>query len=699
MDPIASKTPKSLSQDCRYLKGVGPVRAEHLKRLGIETLDDLLTYFPRTYYDRRNLSRIADLKAGESSSFVGRILTVASRSGRRRRSIITAAVGDDTGIVQIVWFNQPYLAKHFKPGGEMIVTGELSYFRGARQIVNPEFELFSDTLDREVLNAGRIVPVYGLTRGISQRFLRELIARTIDGLQDAVYENLPAPLVEEQGISPRAQALRAIHFPEDKADYDAAVYRLKLEELFYLQLIFSLQRLGRTERRTRHRLKVDFSLERRFLESLPFELTAAQKKVLNEIHEDLTSDEGMHRLLQGDVGSGKTIVAGASMLAAVEAGMQAAMMVPTEILASQHAKTLGAYLEPLGVSVTLLIGSMKNSEKRRIHGEIAGGSVPVIVGTHALIQEAVEFKNLGLVVIDEQHRFGVRQRASLLGRNGNPHMLVMTATPIPRTLALTAYADLDLSVIDEMPPGRAEVKTRVVPPDKREAMYSFVRSESEKGFQTYLLYPVIEETEKQDLEAAVTAHEELGSGVFSGVPVGLLHGRMGHGEKEAVMQEFHAGRVKLLVTTTVVEVGVHVPQATIMVIHHPERFGLSQIHQLRGRVGRGGRAGYCFLVIGEGVSQSARERLDILTRVRDGFKIAEEDLRIRGPGEFFGVKQHGVPGLKIANPARDQKAVEIARQEVKDLLREDPRLESLRALPCKMYLREIGADKLGVTIG
>ena len=699
MDPKTAKTPKSLSQDCRYLKGVGPVRAERLKRLGIETLDDLLTHFPRTYYDRRNLSRIADLKTGESSSFVGRIFSVVSRSGRRRRSIITAAVGDDTGIVQIVWFNQPYLAKHFKSGGEIIVTGELSYFRGARQLVNPEFEVFSDTLDREVLNAGRIVPVYPLTRGISQRFLRELIARTVEDFQDAVYENLPSPLSEEQGIPSRARALRGIHFPEDRADYDLAVYRLKLEELFYLQLIFSLQRLGRSERRTRNRLTVDFSLEKRFLHSLPFELTAAQKRVLNDIHTDLTSDEGMHRLLQGDVGSGKTIVAGASMLAAVEAGMQAAMMVPTEILASQHANTLSGYFEPLGVSVTLLIGSLKTGEKRRIHEGIAGGSVPVVVGTHALIQENVEFKNLGLVVIDEQHRFGVRQRASLLGRNGNPHMLVMTATPIPRTLALTAYADLDLSVIDEMPPGRAEVRTRVVAPDKREAMYSFVRSEAEKGFQTYLLYPVIGETEKQDLEAAVTAYEELGSSVFCGFPVGLLHGRMGYGEKEAVMKEFHAGRVKLLVTTTVVEVGVHVPQATIMVIHHPERFGLSQIHQLRGRVGRGGRAGYCFLVIGEGVSHSARERLQILTRVSDGFRIAEEDLRIRGPGEFLGVRQHGIPGLKIANPARDQRAVEKARQQVKDLLREDPRLESPRALPCKKYLREIGADKLGVAIG
>jgi ATP-dependent DNA helicase RecG len=693
------KTAKSLSEECRYLKGVGPVRAERLRHLGIETIEDLVTHFPRTYYDRRSLSRIADLKPGEDVTFVGRILTVAARSGRRRRSVITAAVGDETAIVQVVWFNQPYLAKHLKPGSDVVVTGELSYFRGARQIVNPEFETLGDALDDELLHTGRIVPVYPLTRGISQRFLRELVARTLEGWTGAVYENLPCELVEREGLPSRLDALRGIHFPESGEDHDRAVIRLKLEELFFLQLVFSLQRLGRSGRRAKKKFSVEFALEKRFLESLPFGLTGAQKKVLDDIHRDLSRDEGMHRLLQGDVGSGKTIVAGASMLAAVEAGMQAALMVPTEILASQHARTLSEYFSPLGVGVELLIGSLKPADKRRIREAIVRGQAPVVVGTHALIQEGVEFKDLGLVVIDEQHRFGVRQRAALLGKNGGPHMLVMTATPIPRTLALTAYADLDLSVIDELPPGRAEVKTRVVPPEKREAMYEFVRSEAAKGFQSYLLYPVIDETEKLDVEAAMSAYTEMSAGVFAGVPMGLLHGRMGYAEKEAVMSDFHAGRVKLLVTTTVVEVGVHVPQATIMVIHHPERFGLSQVHQLRGRVGRGGRAGHCFLLVGEGVSQSARERLDVLTRVTDGFRIAEEDLRIRGPGEFFGVRQHGVPGLRIANPLSDQKLVETTRRYVKDLLRIDPRLEGPDGAACRRYLRDMGADTVGSTVG
>ncbi len=691
--------PDSLSNECRYLKGVGPVRAERLRRLGIETLDDLITHFPRKYYDRRNLSNIAGLTPGEDSSFLGQILSVAGRSGRRRRSIVTAAVGDDTGIVQVVWFNQPYLSKVLKPGGEIVVTGELSYFRGTRQIVNPEFEVLGEELDRDLLHTGRIVPVYPLTRGISQRFLRELIGRTLEERGGGVYENLPTSFVKTQGIPNRFDAVQAVHFPKDMDDYERAVWRLKLEELFYLQLIFSLQRLGRTDRRAPKRLDIDFSLGNRFLETLPFELTRAQRKVLDEILADFANEEGMHRLLQGDVGSGKTIIAGAALLAAVEAGMQAALMVPTEILASQHEKTLSEYFSRLDVPVALLIGSLKAGEKRRIHEGIADGSIPVVVGTHALIQESVEFKQLGVVVIDEQHRFGVRQRAALLGRNGKPHMLVMTATPIPRTLALCAYADLDLSVIDEMPPGREEVKTRIVVPDKRAAMNSFIRGEIEKGFQAYFLYPLIDETEKQDLEAAVSGYEELSSGEFQDVSAGLLHGRMSYPEKESVMSEFHSGATRLLVSTTVIEVGVHVPQATIMVIHHPERFGLSQIHQLRGRVGRGGHAGYCFLLTGEGVSQTVRERLDVLTRVSDGFEIAEQDLRLRGPGEFFGTRQHGVPGLKLANPARDQKAVEITRNHIKNLLRIDPRLESAEAYPCRRYLEELGADTVGATIG
>lgn len=689
---------RSLSDHCQYLKGVGPVRAQRLLKLGIQTVNDLLTHFPRKYYDRRNLLNISALQPGGDVSFTGRLLSVAPGRRRGRRSMLTAAVGDETGIVQVIWFNQPYLTKLLKPGGELIVTGELRYFQGTRQVVNPEFEILGDALDQELIHTGRVVPVYPLTAGVSQRYLRDLIARTLNEYEEAIPENLPDSVFVSRDVASRREALRAIHFPRDWDEHKRALWRLKLEELFFMQLVLSLQRRHRSQKKTRPSVNVDFILEKRLIDALPFDLTAAQKKVLQDIHADLTSDRGMHRLLQGDVGSGKTIVAAATLLAAVEAGFQAAFMVPTEILALQHARTLATFFEAVDVSVTLLIGSVKANEKQRIQAEIADGTTAVVVGTHALIQQDVRFKNLGVVVIDEQHRFGVRQRAELLATETNPHLLVMTATPIPRTLALTAYADLDLSVIDEMPSGRMPVKTRLVPPSKRSAMYDFVREQLENGARAYFLYPVIDETEKQDLEAAASAHEELSSGVFADVSVGLLHGRMTFGEKEQAMKKFSVGDTRLLIATTVVEVGVHVPEATIMVIHHPERFGLSQLHQLRGRVGRGGKEGYCFLSLAEDTSSVARHRLEVLTRVSDGFQIAAEDLRIRGPGEFFGVRQHGVPGLKVANPAVDQDVVEIARRHVRRLLDADANLAGAEAAPCRDFLRELEFESVGRTI-
>jgi len=695
-DPYSRR--RSLADYCQYLKGVGPVRAQRLLKLGIENVNDLLTHFPRKYYDRRNLNKINSLSLDDDVSFLGQVLSVAQRTLRGRKSIITAAVGDDTGIVQVVWFNQPYLMKHLKPGGELIITGELRYFQGARQVVNPEFEVVGDALDQELVHTGRITPVYPLTAGVSQRYLRDLIARALADYLEVIPENLPPAIFQCRHLMSRAEALRGIHFPEDWEHFKQARWRLKLEELFFMQLIFSLQRRTRSHMRSRPRINIDFMLEKKLVESLAFELTGAQLEVLQDIHSDLTSKRGMHRLLQGDVGCGKTIVAAATLLAAVEAGHQAALMVPTEILALQHAQTLSRSFERLAVPVTLLIGSLKAGDKRLVRSQIADGTARVVVGTHALIQEDVSFKALGVVVIDEQHRFGVRQRAALLGKDANPHMLVMTATPIPRTLALTAYADLDLSVIDEMPASRAPVKTRIVTPEKRRAMYDFIRAQLEQGTQAYFLYPVIEETQKQDLEAAASAFEELSQEIFDGVAMGLIHGRMSFAEKEQVMRDFSSGAIKLLVATTVIEVGVHVPEATIMVVHHPERFGLSQLHQLRGRVGRGGKPGYCFLSVVEDSSYQSRQRLKVFTRVTDGFKIAAEDLKIRGPGEFFGLRQHGVPGLKIANPVLDQDIVEIARGQVKGLLDADARLESAEAAPCRRFLEELELDAFGRTI-
>lgn len=684
-----------LDQECRFIKGVGPVRADRLKKLGIFTVDDLLTHYPRKHYDRRNIRTVAGSGVGEEVSLMGQVLTAAKRRTRSRRSIITAAVGDETGIIQVVWFNQDYIFKQLRAGHTIVLNGEITHYRGSRQLVNPEFEMLGEELDREFLHAGRIVPVYGLTAGISQRFLRGLIARALDGAADALFENLPLDTVNSMGFPPRSEAIREIHFPQNQEAYDRAVKRIKFEELFFLQMAFSLHRRNaRTGRGID--ISVDYSLERRFLQQLPFTLTGAQRRVLDEIHHDFEAGTGMQRLLQGDVGSGKTVVAGAAVLSAVQAGYQAAIMAPTEILAVQHLRTLRDSFESLGVRTGLLIGALGAPEKREVQAGIAGGSVDLVIGTHALIQENVTFRNLGLAVIDEQHRFGVRQRAALLGGGNPPHLLVMTATPIPRTLALTAYADLDLSVIDEMPPGRTPVTTRIVRSGKRDDMLRFVREQIDSGARAYFLYPVIDETEANDLQAATSAHRELSNGLFAGTGVGLLHGKMSYGEKERAMREFASGATRLLVSTTVVEVGVHVPEATIMVINHPERFGLSQLHQLRGRVGRGSGGGYCFLYLDEGVSGTAQQRLNILTRLTDGFKIAEEDLKIRGPGEFFGIRQHGVPGFKLANPISDRALVEKAHEAVDAVLSGDPRLRKPESAGCRRYLQIYSSLDIGL---
>ncbi len=687
---------RGLADFCQYLKGVGPARAVKLANLGIENVNDLLTHYPRKYYDRRRLVGISSLQVGVEDTFVGRVMTAAQRSPRRRKTLVTAAIGDDTGIVQVVWFNQPYLLQHLKPGTEVIVSGPVRMYRGQRQLVNPEFEIVGEELDDSLISGGRIVPVYGLTSGVTQRFLRQLIRRTIEEFREAVVENLPSSLTRAKELVSRHDAIVSMHFPDDEDALERARTRIKTEELFYMQLVLSLQRRYRATHHTRTRIDIPFELEQRFLGDLGFDLTQAQRRVLDEIHVDLASDRGMNRLLQGDVGSGKTVVAGATLLAGVEAGHQAAMMVPTEILALQHHNTLSPFFERMGIRSEVLIGSLKAAQKRRIHEGLADGTIQVAIGTHALIQSDVRFKRLAVVVIDEQHRFGVRQRAALVREGHTPHMLVMTATPIPRTLALTAYADLDLSVIDEMPASRMGIKTHIVHPSRREGMYRYIREQQEEGAQTYLLYPVIEETEKLDLEAAETAFAELSKGPFKGVNVGMLHGRMNMEDKSRMMQAFSSGDIRVLVATTVVEVGVHVPAATIMVIHHPERFGLSQLHQLRGRVGRGGREGFCFLVAGDHLAPESMERLDVLVNEHDGFRIAEEDLRLRGPGEFLGVRQHGVPGFKVANPLRDGKIVERVNVCVRDLLEKDPLLRSSDGQLCRRHLRAIISDDVGL---
>ncbi len=688
--------PRRLEDPVRFVPGVGPTRAAVLGRLGIANVNDLLTHFPRTWYDRRSLTPVGRLAVGQTTSFTGEVLTIARVGGRRRGAArVVAAVGDDTGVVHLVWFNQAWMMRVLGAGRRVVATGTVTEFRGQRQVVNPEFELIDDERAGELLDAGRIVPVYPATRGVSQRYLRRIVRAALDGWGECVEENLPRSLVEA-GLPPRRAALEAVHYPPDEAAREAALDRFRLEELFYVQLALGLIRRRRRHGHRREPIRAPRRLEEEFVRSLGFELTGAQRRVIGEIHADLASEAGMNRLLQGDVGAGKTVVAGVAMLAAVEAGMQAAMMAPTEILASQHHATLARRFADLGVELALLTGSMSAADKKAVHARLASGELRAVVGTHALIQEGVSFRRLGLVVIDEQHRFGVRQRAALVRDGHAPHMLVMTATPIPRTLALVAYADLDLSVLDEMPAVRRPVRTRLVPPQRREAMYAYIRERAMEGEQAYLLFPVIEDSDAMDVESAEAAWRRLVRGALRDVPVGLLHGRLAAADKDRVMRAFAAGDLRVLVATTVIEVGVHVPAATIMAIHHAERFGLSQLHQLRGRVGRGGRDGYCFLLPGDDASTESLERLRLLVEQSDGFRIAEEDLRLRGPGEFLGVRQSGVPGFRLANPLRDGELVERAGREARRLIDADPDLATPDGRRCRRYLRALVTDDVAL---
>ena len=570
----------------------------------------------------------------------------------------------------------------FRRGQRVVLYGKPVRYRGSLQLNHPEFEIVEDD-GEEQLHTGRLVPVYPLTDGLGQRTLRSLIHRVVEEFADAVADSLPPALRRRLGLLPLTEALKGIHFPENPAQADAARRRLAFDDLFILQLGLALRR-RRDATAPGIRMGPPGPLVARLRALLPYRLTRAQERVWDEIQKDLGKGRPMNRLLQGDVGSGKTVVALLTVLTAVEAGYQAALMAPTEILAEQHSLTLGPLLTPLGVRSGLLTAGLKATERAALLGRIRTGEVDVVMGTHALIEEAVEFSRLGLAVIDEQHRFGVLQRAKLRGKGVNPHVLVMTATPIPRTLALTWYGDLDLSVIDEMPPGRQPVVTASRTEAKRPQIYDFLRTELQAGRQIYVVCPLVEESEAKDLRAATELAERLRTDVFPDVRVGLLHGRLRLDEKEAVMRAFKAGEIRILVSTTVIEVGIDVPNASVMLVEHAERFGLAQLHQLRGRIGRGPWKSYCILMAGRSLTPEAERRLEALCESQDGFFIAEVDLSLRGPGEFFGTRQSGLPEFRFANLLRDGRLLEQARREAMALVAADPRL----ARPEHRLLRE-----------
>lgn len=692
------RTP-DLDTDVRFVKGVGERLAKVMGKMGIFTARDLLMHYPHRHEDRTNFRRISQLGHGDTAAIRGKVLVADNVRTPRTQTLLTrVAIQDGSGTASLVWFNQWYLKNRFVKllGKDIVAYGTVQLGPRGIEIVNPEWEAVDDGADP--LSSNRIVPVYPLTEGLYQGTVRRIVYQALDRFLPMMDEALPVEILDRRDLMDVAGALRNIHFPESQVALAAARRRLVYEEFFLLQLALALRKQNTTTGQPGITFKVTPDCTRAFFESLPFELTSAQKRVIAEIERDMSRGTAMNRLLQGDVGSGKTVVAVAAMMVAMGNGYQAALMAPTELLAEQHYLVLLEMLQGLGVEVVLLTGRLTAAEKRRAKEKIASGEAQVMIGTHALIQEGVEFARLGLVVIDEQHRFGVLQRAALREKGWNPDVLVMTATPIPRTLALTVYGDLDVSVIDEMPPGRKPISTHWKRSGQREQVYDAVRKLVHQGRQVYVVCPLIEESENLQAKAATDLGEHLKSSVFPDFTLAVLHGQMKPVEREEVMRRFRGGETQILVSTTVVEVGVDVPNACVMVVEDAERFGLAQLHQLRGRVGRGEHKSYCVLIADPGTDEG-RERLRVVSRTDDGFEIAEEDLRIRGPGEFYGTRQSGLPSLRIANILRDVGILEESREDAFAIVKADPRLQSPEGtrLKAEIFKRFEGCELVSVS--
>ncbi|MDZ7780161.1 MAG: ATP-dependent DNA helicase RecG [Gemmatimonadota bacterium] len=675
----------------QFLKGVGPKRADALAGLGVATARDMLYHVPRRYDDASSVTPIGQVDVGMDVTVVGSVRSkgvIPTRSGLR---IFQAVVQDDSGLVTVAWPGQPWLDRKIRPGDRLLVSGPVKFFHG-RQLQPREFTVLGREGD-ETGRGGTVFVTYPASDAVPQWVLRNIFERNLDALLAWVEEDeyLDEAARERLGLVGLPEAMRRLHRPRDPTEAEEGRRRLAFDELFFLQLVQARARRDALETRPGIRHERTNALVRPLHDSLPFSLTEAQARVLRDISADMVSARRMSRLLQGDVGSGKTLVALFAMLIAVEGGYQAALMAPTEILAEQHARRVRELVEPLGVEVTLLSGSLSTADRKDALSRVASGRAGLVVGTHALIQETVAFHRLGLVVVDEQHRFGVRQRMALLERDDDvPDVLVMSATPIPRSMALALYGDLDLSVVDELPPGRKPVVTTLRTSDRRAQVYGFVERQIEEGRQAYLVYPLVAESEKVDLLAATEEFERLRTDVFPRRRLGLLHGQLSAADKDRVMRAFLAGEIDVLVATTVIEVGIDVPNASVMVIEHAERFGLSQLHQLRGRVGRGNAESHCILVADAG--EEASERLEIFRDTADGFEVARADLRIRGEGDLFGSRQHGRdPSLRYANLMTDERIVEMAQREARALIDADPDLER----PEHARIRELLFDRYG----
>ena len=679
-----------LKKPVQYVKGVGPKRAQQLARLGIHTVEDLLYHLPFRYQDRRELRTIRDLATGEEGATVGQLVRMERRfMGRRRRWVLEGVVRDETGFLFLMWYHQHrYFQQKYRVGQRVLLFGKVDLgLKGGKWMIHPEMEL----IDEEDQTA-RILPIYNKTTEMTVAAMRRLVHGAVEMYADLVPTSIPPECSARLDLMDLSAALRYLHLPPADADLkplnevtSEAHRAVVFDELFYLQLGMALRR--RSLVKEDGLSIVPGMLSTRLREVLPFRLTGAQERVLETIQRDMAAPHPMNRLVQGDVGSGKTMVALSAAMAALDSGFQVAFMAPTELLAEQHFRTLRPLADALRVSIALLTGETKR--KPELYESLERGEVEIVVGTHALIQEGVRFRQLGLAIVDEQHRFGVMQRAALRRHGANPDMLLMTATPIPRTLALTLYGDLEVSVIDELPPGRKPVATHVFHEGDRQQAYGLVKDHLDRGQQAYVVYPLVEESEKSHLKAATNMAEELAGGVFRDYRVALLHGRMKSEDKDEVMGRFQDGEAQLLVSTTVIEVGIDVPNATVMLIEHAERFGLSQLHQLRGRVGRGQAASVCLLLAQYTPADEALRRLQVMADSNDGFRIAEADLALRGPGEFLGTRQSGLPDFRVANIVRDSRILEAARQEAQAWLAKDPELRS----PASRRMRAILEDR------
>ncbi len=663
-----------LNTPIKYIRGVGPKRATALATAGIDTVNDLLHYYPRRYLDRTTVKSIHELKKGDQATMVGTVEVCGERQARKRK-LFQVVLSDGTGMITLVWFNGvKYIKNAVQKGDRLAIHGKVEFYNGF-QIVHPDFDKLDS--DADPINTGTIIPLYPLTAElkkvrIDHRSFRRIIKEN-EEMFSIIEDHFEESVLSEQKLIPLQTALQHIHFPESRKNLLAAMERLKFDEHFFLQLLMALRKKSYEKIGTNALTKSGPHVQQIETE-LGFELTAAQQKVIQEIRIDIARPQAMNRLLQGDVGSGKTIVAILVAAAAVANGVQVAVMAPTEILAHQHFESFKNQLNKVHISCALLVGKQKATERKQILEAVKDGKINVVIGTHALIQAEVEFKNLGFVVVDEQHRFGVVQRGILLQKGSHPHLLAMTATPIPRTMAITYHGDMDLSIIDEMPKDRKPVITKIVKEDRLQNVYKFIREEVQAGRQCMVVYPLVEETEKSDLAAATEGFEAL-QNIFKGIKIGLIHGRMKKEEKDAIMDAYAKNEINILVSTTVIEVGIDIPNASVMLIEHAERFGLTQLHQLRGRVGRGSSKSYCILVE-RNIRDTSRKRLAIMEKTNNGFVIADEDLKMRGPGKFFSTEQSGFFKHKIADMVTDGAIIRKAREVAQTIAKTDTKLEN-----------------------